>query len=388
MNTKLLLKLCRAAAVCVFASLAARAQEAPAPVPSRLVVQVEYFKGAKGAYHPVPGGAWYGRFGTVNTPQPRAAADIVQAVDVKTRLDGERVEIKVGVHVGEQYFDRLEDVATYTLAPGETVTAAELERVGVAPFTFRVLRVNDADAGPPLIVNKTQSLEAVVTEFTPTPLPRSKVTLRNLSAKRVRAVELDQVFRGRRRMMSQAVEPDGKILMEPGGTYDRRLRVTDGQATPTDFTPEAVESIVVATVIFEDYTYEGEVAPAARARAFDEGTRVQLPRVMALVRRAHAARDAETAEALDRFRADVTALGFSAPQSSVDAIMKGYPNLKASDRENVRSGIEVSMHDVRRELLDDLAAFERKFRAAPAGNSFRAWLKQKQARFETWLANL
>jgi hypothetical protein len=392
MMTKLLLNLCRAAALCVFASAAAAGQEPPAPKPAptpvRLVVQVEYLKGAKLAYHPVPGGAWYGRFGTVGTPQPRAASDAVHAVDVKTRPDGERVEIRVGVHVGERFFDRLDEVATYSLAPGETVTAAELETVGVAPFVFRVLRVNDADAAPPLVVNKTQSIEAVVSEFTPTPLPRTKLLLRNLSAKRVRAVELDQVFRGRRRATSQAVEPDGKLLLEPGATYERKLGVTDGQATPTDFTPEAIESVVVATVIFEDYTYEGDVEPAARARSFAEGARAQLPRLMALVRGAHAARDVETAVALGRFRAAVAALGITAPQSSVEAIMNAYPDLNASQRENVRVGVEVSMHGVRRELLDDLDAFEKSFRAAPTENSFKAWLKQKQARFEAWLSRL
>lgn len=395
MRTKLLLNLCRAAALCVFASVAA-AQEAPtstpaptpAPAPVRLVVQVEYFKGAKLAYHQVPGGAWYGRFGRVATPQPRAAADNVLAVDVKTRMVGERVEIKVGVHVGERYFDRLDEVATYTLAPGETATAAELGGVGVAPFVFTVLRVNDAGVAPPAVVNKTQSIEAVVTEFTPTPLPRSKLMLRNLSAKRVRAVGLDQVFRGRRRATSQAVERDGKILLEPGATYERKLGVLDGQATPTDFTPEAIESIVVTTVIFEDYTYEGEVEPAARARSYDEGARVVLPGAMALVRRAHAAPDVETGEALDRFRANVLALGVSAPESSVDAIMSAYSELKPSERGNVRVGIEVSMHGVRRDLLDDLAAFERRFRAAPADNSFKSWLKERQARYETWLSRL
>lgn len=389
MKIKLLLKLGHAA-FCVLATTAAHAQESPAPTPAppKLVLQIEAVRGAKPSYHPVPGVAWTGRFERVSTPRPRAAADTVQAVDFKARLVGERVELKVGVHVGERFFDRLDEVATYTLAPGEAVTAAELEAVGVAPFVFKVLRVNDADAAPPLVVNKTQSIEAVVTEFTPTPLPRSKVTLRNLSSKRVRAVELDQVFRGRPRATSMAGEREGKILMEPGGTYERKLAVTDGQATPSEFIPEAVESIVVATVIFEDYTYEGEPVPAARARAYDEGARVQLPRVMALVRGAHAAPDAETAEALARLRAGVAALGVTAPQSSVDAIMNGYPGLDPSQRHNVRSGVEVSMHGLRRELLDDLDAFEKAFRAAPAENSFKAWLKARQARYESWLARL
>jgi hypothetical protein len=392
MRTKLVPSLCRTAAFCLLASVAAAAQESPAPTPaptpSRLVVQVEYFKGAKLAYHPVPGGAWYGRFGRVSTPQPRAAADTVRAVDVKTSLAGGRVEIRVGVYVGEHFFDRLDEVAAYTLAPGETTTAAELEGVGVVPFVFKVLRVNDADVAPPAIVNETQSVEAVVEEFTPAPLPRATVLLRNLSAKRVRAVGLDQVFHDRRRATTQAAESEGKILMEPGGTYVRRLAVTDGEATANDFTPEAVGSIVVTTVIFEDYTYEGEALPAALAWAHDEGERLQLPRVMALIRRAHAARDVETTEAPGRFRAAVTALDFAAPQTAMDALAKAHPDFEPARRGDMRGFIEVAMHTVRRELLDDLDAFEKKFRAAPSENSFKEWLARRQGRYEAWLARL
>lgn len=387
MKQRLFAKLACALALCLLPSLAA-AQEGPLPVPSRLVVQVSYLAGAKPAYSAVPAGAWYGRFERVNTVEPRAAADNVLAVDVKTRLDGERVEVRVGVHVGVRYFDRLVEVATYTVAPGETVTAGALEAFGVAPFVFKVLRVNDADAAPPVVVNKTQSIEATVTQFTPTPLPRAVVTLRNLSSKRVRTVELDQVFRGARRATSMATESNGKILMEPGGTYERKLWVTDGQSTGADFTPESIESIVVATVVFEDYTFEGDVGPAANTKAHDEGERVQLVRVMELIRSACAARDVGTAEAPGRFRAAVAALGVSAPQASIDAILKSYPGLGPGEPGRIRPLVGVSMHRVRRELLEELDAFEKQFRAAPASNSFKAWLKQKQALCEGWLSRL
>jgi len=389
MKQRLFAKLSGALALCLLPTLVAAAQEGPLPVPSRLVVQVSYLAGVKPAYLAVPGGAWSGRFERVNTVEPRAAADKVLAVDVKSRLDGERVEVRVGVHVGERYFDRFVEVATYTVAPGETVTAGALEAFGVAPIVFKVLRVNDADAAPPVVANKTQSIEAAVTQFTPTPLPRAVVTLRNLSSKRVRAVEVDQVLRGARRATSMATEFKGKILMEPGGTYERKLWVTEGQTTGADFTPESIESIVVATVVFEDYTFEGDVGPAAWVKAHDEGERVQLVRVMELIRSAHAARDVGTAEAPGRFRAAVAALGVSAPQESIDGILKSYPGFGGpAGRERIRPGVEFTMHRVRRDLLEELDAFEKQFRAEPAGNSFKAWLRQKQALCEGWLSRL
>lgn len=390
MKQRLLARLvCALLALCLLSSLAAAQQVGPLPAPSRLVVQVSYLAGAKPAYAAVPAGAWYGRFERVHTVEPRAAADNVLAVDVKTRLDGERVEVKVGVHVGVRYFDRFVEVATYTAAPGETVTAGALEAFGVVPFVFKVLRVNDADAAPPVVVNKTQSIEAAVTQFTATPLPRAVVTLRNLSSKRVRAVEVDQVFRGARRATSMATEFKGKILLEPGGTYERKLWVTEGQSTGTDFTPESIESIVVATVVFDDYTFEGDIGPAAWVKAHDEGERVQLARVIQLIRSAHAARDVGTAEAPGRFRAAVAALGVAAPQASIDALLKSYPGFGGpAGRERIRPGVEFTMHRVRRDLLEEFDAFEKTFRAAPDDKSFKAWLKQKQTLSEGWLSRL
>jgi hypothetical protein len=203
----------RALAACVLVSASAAAQEAPAPQPppDRLVVQVVYKAGAKPAYLTVPGCAWYAWFGQAPAPAPRAAADTVQAVDVRTKLEGGRVELKVGVHVGERFFDRLDEVATYAAAEGETIEARALERVGVAPFVFKVLRVSASDTAAPTVDNRTQSVAAAVTAFTPDPLPRARLTLTNLSQKRVRAVEMWTVFEGRRRTSMFAFEPEGRL---------------------------------------------------------------------------------------------------------------------------------------------------------------------------------
>lgn len=399
-------RLVRAVIVCLFASLAVAAQEAPLPAappaaaqekPSqekpaplaKLVVQVEYIKGRRPAFQPVPEGSWYGAFASVATPRPRAAADTVQAVGVRTRMaDGGRVEIRVGVHIGERHFDRFEVVGTYYAAAGETVTVGDLERVGVAPFVFSVLPVKDSDAAPPTVVNLTQSIEAVVTDFKAAPLPRGRLTLRNLSTKGVRAVYLRQVVEGRDRGVGFMRQREGKTLIEPGGSAEKTFGLTNGEPSAGGFTPVAVESLVVVTVVFEDYTYEGEAERAAMYRAFSEGERAQLPLLMALVREAHAAPDAGSAGAPRRLMEKVSALRDDAPPWVADAVLKGYAGLKDSEPGHWKSAAEVSMHAARRDLLDDLERFERKLREAPAENGFKSWLKQKQAFFEGWLARL
>ncbi len=389
MKVRAFVNLGRALAVCLLSTLAASAQEAPAASPQskpgRLVVRVVYKKGAEPAYEDVPGGAWYGLFGRSPTAAERPAAEMVRAVDVKTKLDEGRVVLKVGVYVGSRFFDRLEEVATYTAAAGETVEARDLERFGVEPFVFKVLRVNASDTAAPVVVNRTQSIAAAVTDFKPEPLPRAKVTLTNLSSKRVRAVMLEEVLNGRPRVSSYVFEPEGKPLMEPGGTYERKVGVTDGRASGAGFTPAAIDTVVIAAVVFEDYTFEGDAVWASRKASMDEGTRVQLPRLLQLVREARASGDVETAGAVRRFRAALTALDDAAPQASLDKLLTARPSPGGSDP---RIGVEVSMNIVRRGLLKDLERFEKKFEAAPAGNSFEGWLAEQQARFEAWLARL
>src|SRR5215213_3213657 len=141
-----------------------------------------------------------------------------------------------------------------------------------------------------------------------------------------------QVIDGRERINSFIMERDGQVLMVPGGTYDKKMVGTAGHANQSDFTPTAIESVVVASAVFDDYTYEGEVGAAARKRAFDEGERLQLPRIVALLRSARAARDPVTAETLKQFREKLTALDDIAPAKTVDAIVQSYPELKQDGR--------------------------------------------------------
>jgi hypothetical protein len=146
--------------------------------------------------------------------------------------------------------------------------------------------------------------------------------------------------------------------------------------------------VVVAAVVFDDYTFEGEAGPAATKRAFDEGERLQLKRIVPLLRDARATGNTETPEAVRSIVAKLSALDDNAPQQSVDAILKSYPDLNPAERAGIRPAVESSMHHLRRDLLDGLAEFEKKFSTAPTENSFKDWLAAQQASYEQWLSRL
>jgi hypothetical protein len=374
------------AALVVSLSVAAAARQTPAPVPSGLVLQVVYFEGAPPAFHlvsrgPEMLGGWFGRFKTVPRPPAKDALP-VRAVDIVSRVEGEGVQIRVSVLAGERHFDRKEMVGTYTAGVGEQVVVKELERFGVEPFRLTVLRLSPNPAAPPVVVNKTQSVEASITAFDSSKGVSARLTLRNLSAKRVLAVEYRETREGRVIWTRFAAEEDGRPLLEPGGVHTSGLsQVHRGEVTPEGlYVPHAPETILVATAVFEDGTYEGEPAAAARAAARNEGARLQLTRALALLRKM----SAKSGDAA-RLKTQVTALDSAADASAVASILKRYAGLGESERELAKSAAEVSMHRIRKELLDELAALEKE--PADTGK-LGEWLAAKREKFEGWLSRL
>lgn len=365
-------------------SAAVAARQAAAPPPGNLVLQVVYFDGAPTAFQlvsPGPGMAWswFGHFRAIPRPAGGPSGPPVQAVKVSSRAEGAGARIEVTVFTGEQHFDHEEPVGTYAAGVGDEVVVRELERFGVAPFRVTVRRVGLNPAAPPVVVNKTQSVEASVAGFEGV---AAKLSLRNLSAKRVQCVEYRETREGRTVWTRFATAEEGRPLIEPGGEYSYGVpRTRRGQVSPDGlFIPEAPETILIASAVFDDGTYEGEPQTAARLAARYEGERLQLARSLALLRQAPSQPGAAA-----RLKAQVAGLGIAAPPAAVESIAKRYPGLTAHDREFMKGSMEVSLHILRQELLDGLAALEKE----GAGDArLGEWLSAKREKFEGWLARL
>jgi hypothetical protein len=366
-------------------SAAAAAQQAAPPAPSNLILQVTYFEGAQTAFQLVPRGpemvgAWFGHFKVIPRPAGAKQTAPVQAVNVVSRVEGEGVLIKVSVFTGERMFDREEPAGTYTAAVGEEVVTDGLEQFGVAPFRITVRRMTPNPAAPPVIVNKTQSVEAAITAFDSSKGVSARLSLRNLSAKRVAAVEYSETREGRVIWTRFAAEKEGQMLIEPGGVYSYGIsQVRRGQISPDGFyVPHAPETIVVTTAVFEDGAFEGEPWAAARVAAINEGERAQLARALPLLRKASAGPGAAA-----RLKQQVAALPYDADERAVAAILKRYPGAEPQ-RELVKSSVEVAMHNIRKELLDELTALG----AEPDAAKLADWLKARREQLAAWLDRL
>lgn len=368
-------------------AVAAARQQAGAPAPSNLVLQVVYFEGAPTAFQQVPRGpemvgSWYGHFQTL--PRPAAAKDSapVQAVNLCARAEGRGVRLKVSVFTGERHFDREEAVGTYEAGVGDEVVVKELEQFGVAPFRVTVRRMSLHPSAPPVVVNKTQSIEASVGGFDGLKGATAKLALRNLSAKRVLGVEYRETREGRTVWTRFAAAGGGRTLIEPGGEYTYAVSLARrGYVSPEGFyVPYAPETILVASAVFEDGTYEGEPLAAARMAAQHEGERLQLTRALALLRGTTAKPGAAAS-----LKARAEALGIEAGADAVERVARRYPALAAPHREFVKAAMEVSMHTLRKRLLDELTALEKE--PADAGK-LGEWLAARREEFEGWLSRL
>src|SRR6185295_18068061 len=134
------------------------------------------------------------------------------------------------------------------------------------------------------------------------------------------------------------------------------------------------QSIVIASLVFEDGTYEGDVQPAASYRGWTAGRKTELERIVPVLENALALN--ASAESL---RTDLSALSFDSNPADVAELAQAFPGVK---RERLQTSVEVSIHGVRRELLKDLESFQQR---GHGKEDFRSWLKRTRDRYSAWL---
>jgi hypothetical protein len=373
-------------AVCCLAASAA-AQEKPAeqqpPAPG-LLLKVVRFEGERPMFEGVPGRFWTPTFRRVAAAKPAKSALPIQAVQVAARPEGDKVRVSVSLLRGERHPDDEEPVASYLIGVGEEVSARELEGFGVEPFRLAVVKRETPVPVTPAVVNRTQSIEVAGVELDFSKSGALRYTLRNLSGKDVAAVRVNTMLNNRLWLTGLRLSKEGQALIKPGEVYADTTPV-DGRATPgaDGYVLTLPDTLVVASVVFTDGTYEGDVETAVTTKAFREGDKIQLTRIVSFLREAQAAPDLNTPAALARLKARVASLDCDADAASLAEVLNQYPEFVNDARRAAKSGVEVSLNRRKRELLGALGAFEK----AGAGD-FGAWLKDRLEKYEAWLSRL
>lgn len=377
------------AAVSVVISLLGVAGAQQSSTPSKatgIALEVTHDAGLAPAYLPVPwasaprGWVWYARFGKVVGWRLPEGAQPVRAVKVTPFLDEEAVRITISVLRGKNYYDAEETVATYSAHENEMVTIAELKEFGVEPFQIKVVRVAPQAPALPPVLNRTKSIEVVGIEPVDATLPVYKLTLRSLSDKNISALQINVDEGGGQQMSGMPQGKDGQPLIKAGASFELKQPLdTHAQPTAAGYAPVSpnAQSIVIASLVFEDGSYEGEALSAARYRGYSAGRKTELERIVPVLESAVAGN-----ASADSLRTDLSALSFDLDPNDVAVLAEAFPGIK---REQLQMSIEASIHGVRRELLADLERFEQR------GNrkeSFQSWLTHTRDRYSNWLARI
>jgi hypothetical protein len=373
-------------------------EEQPAAQQSALAVEVTYLKGTAPSflqiYEPAPDGkprgSWYARFGRLPDWQPPEGSLPTRAVQIVPRIEEDAVRIEVSVHVGKQFFDKELRVASYLLREGENVSAEALTKFGVEPFEFRIVRLKPDVVEPPLVVNKTSSLEVVNIEVIMSRRPTYLLSLRNASDKNITAIEVNVFVGDKLRMSGWPRGLEGQPLIAAGAVYRERVLGAE-DVIPRRFAYEPnsppAQSVVIRVVLFEDGSYEGDPAAAAQFTGQTLGTRIQLTRVFALLQSTAEMKEGKASDALATLTKQVSALGTDVPSSVTHELAKRFPSLDQKERSDLSRWVQSSLHKVRKQLLGEIEEF-RKSHKQSADEEFSSWLAANTEKYKQWLSRL
>ena len=361
------------------------------PIQTGLLLEVVFLKGLAPAYQKVPwaednpSGAWYARFDRTPGWQLPAGDLPIYAVRVVSSLQGDVVTVNVSILRGK-FHDTEQPVGTYRPRENEKISIEELTRFGVEPFEIKVVRATPTVSAPPTIVYKTKSVEVVSIEPDISTLPIFRVTLHNLTGKNVCALEILVVEDGKTRIQSMPQGKYGEALIIAGGYKVLREPIeTSAELGPGGYAPSSApdQQMIITSLVFEDGTYEGDVGPAATFRGFLVGRKTELKRSAELMESVLAASGNDPVDAPAKFRAQLESLSYEVDSVAFATLVKAFPT---RSEESLRHSVDVAIHGMRKDLLDDLQRFQIDQPSKAA--DFRSWLTAERDRYSGWLARL
>jgi len=213
-------------------------------------------------------------------------------------------------------------------------------------------------------------IEPVVSTF-----PRYKLTLHNLSDKDISAVSIYVMRDGKVSLSGMPQGEQGEPLVKAGSFGElSQILATRAETTAAGYSPSApgTQQIVIASLMFADGTYEGETSAAAHYQGFVAGNRTELNRIVAILDKALA-----TSTSKEAVRAQLGEQSYAFDNGELAALVTKFPGV---DRGELKMGIEMAMHSIRKHTLDELDL-------ATTGD-FRACLERLRDRYSNWLARL
>jgi hypothetical protein len=307
------------------------------------VLEVTYYKGSPFAFVPIGNNPWFGSFQRLPDWKPKPGETPIEAVELATRADEGAIKIRVTVFRGK-YFDIKDFIAEYELN-GKTLILEDLAKVGIVPFEVRLVAAPPTVSALPMLENKTRSLVVSVEPTTAT-LPSFKVRILNSSAKPVLSVAYRTILNSRNAGSAAPRNRNGGALIEPGSTYETVVRYPVKLITiSTGELPETRSGLTleIQAVVFADGSWEGEPLQAALFRAGKLGEKIQVTRIVELLRSPSAASLETLSPLAETLRSEIDL-------EDMGPLAVEFPELSKPQIEDIRSIAEMSAHNFQQEF--------------------------------------
>lgn len=297
--------------------------------------------------------------------QPQDTAPLTR-ITIRSVLERDGVSIKIGGVFddsypagapGPKYGEKEQTIAAYFAREGETITISELERFGFEPLVIRVVRFQPKPFPEPSakvlleVVNALKSVAFVDLQSEEPASHSYKLTLQNLAAKSIVALTI-----GIQHSHTETMEGGLKPLMLPGAIFKTSVSPS-GSLTPETSPP----TLVIATVLFDDGSYEGDVVAAAEMAARSKGRQIQSSRCLQLLQGIPDQPAQETLRAIQEVRTTVEKLRVDVDATLVEELQSQFPLLpKANGKEWLAEKTMDGLKNGRRHVLYLLNELEQK----------------------------
>ena len=302
------------------------------------------------------------------------------ALQIKFWLADGSAEIEITAYLGKMEpnsrpyeWERMTKAKVLMRALGldETVTITETERFGIAPFDIKVSRARPWSVGQPQIINKTQALTVSgIIEARPTYI----LNIRNVSHKAINAIRWYGQIRGQQTSGSGI---SGESVIAPGSAFELRQHFEfqeEKRRTDSDRL-EFERTIVIAAIVFDDGTFEGEANAAAEMAANVAGEQIQLTQINRLARSLAQSSLRNPELLLKKLKADIAALSESPNQAVVDEVVRRFAAADEDMRNRrVKEEIGNGLRSTKSHFLREIEKLE--FRLEQSSDvDFDLWIK-------------
>jgi hypothetical protein len=356
------------------AGTAAGQQPAPADPAQPIALAIRYADGRIvrrniGPTH----SSWTPMFPRVDGFVPRDGDLAVTAVKYVARRDETGLRMVVSVLRGPQNQQEIE-IARVTLTGSTPVLIPGLVAVGVRPVELWIEPGDSKRVYSPAVENRTAGLDVASVEILDGTPAIMRVAVRNVSTKAAVSYSVEVLGTGGRLLLAtwQAL-PSGQPVVQPGGSHTFNMNVTD--------VPQP-EVLALASVQWTDGTYEGDARPAAMQWSRDAASRVQIARIMTLLRLSAAA---DWTTALAGLETRALTLETTADAAMVADATSRLPVPAPMTEAEVASTIGFQLQRLRKEFAGEIANARARPHTAAAT---REWFDAAIAAYSDRLAGL